>query len=225
MAFVKLTNEKNPKLGVSVNNALNYQDKDGNLKTRQKETALTEVISEAGKVAAMDKGTVSMNISVNGKYNTYFVNRDEKHNIALRPAGDVYNKDKTIYCNLVQKDPSKLAPNEPTHFYAINDKTEAGKALIAGLDTKVVEGEHGKSEYIKVSVRLKNDDLKSELMTLDKDHTAIVSKDGIKIVKDTDLQKSRINEPAPDKDKKAESVKEKAQEKTQEKVQSKGMER
>jgi len=214
MAFIKLTNEDNPKLAVSVDNALNYKDKDGELKQRQKETALTEVIEEAGKVSAMNKGTVSLNVSVNGKYETYFVNRDEKNNIALRPAGDVYNKDKTIYCNSIAKE-------NGGHFYSINDKTEAGKALIDGLDTKVVETEHGRSEYVKASVRLKNDDLKAELVTKDKDHTAIVSKDGIKIVKDTDLQKSQTKEVAPDKDKKAEVKKEKPQAK----VQSKGVER
>lgn len=185
MAFVKLTNEETPKLGVSVDNALNYQDKDGKVQQRQKATALLDVIEEAGKVAAMDKGTVTFNASINGKYENYFVNRDDKGSIILRNSEDPYNKDATVYVNQVQKKDSE------GYFHVINTNTKAGKDLVENIDLKIVEREDGSSQYLKASVRLKNEDLKAELIAKGKDHTAILSKDGVRIVKDKELSKTR----------------------------------
>ncbi len=207
MAFVKLTNEETPKLGVSVDNALNYQDKDGKVQQRQKATALLDVIEEAGKVAAMDKGTVTFNASINGKYENYFVNRDDKGSIILRNSEDPYNKDATVYVNQVQKKDSE------GHFYAINTNTKAGKDLVESIDLKTVERENGNSQYLKASVRLKNEDLKAELISKGKDHTAILSKDGVRIVKDKELSKTQAKE-------KTKEAKPKARE-----AKSRGMER
>mgnify|MGYP001018337531 CR=1 FL=1 len=188
MAFVKLTNEENPKLGVSVDNALNYKDKDGNIKQREAKTALLDVIEEAGKVAAMDKGTVTFNASINGKYENYFVNRDDKGAIILRNSEDPYNKDATVYINQVQKKDSE------GHFFSINQNTKAGKDLIEGINLKKVEREGVDSQYLKASVRLKNEELKTELIAKGKDHTAILSKDGIRIVKDSELTAAKSQE-------------------------------
>ena len=208
MAFVNLTNEENPKLGVSVDNALNYKDKDGKVQQRQKATALLDVIEEAGKVAAMEKGTVTFNASINGKYENYFVNKDDKGTIILRNPKDPYNKDATVYVNQVQK------KDNEGHFYSINTNTKAGKDLVEGIDLKTVEREGGNNQYLKASVRLKNEDLKAQLAAKGKEHTAILSKDGIRIVKDTEFS-SKSQEP-----------KEKAKEaKTAEKAKSKGIER
>lgn len=205
MAFVKLTNEDNPKLGVSIDNALNYKDKDGNLQQRQKVTALLDVIQEAGQVAAMNQGTVTFNAQVNGKYENYFVNRNDNGTIVLRNSEDVYNQDSTVYVNQVKKE-------NGGHYYFINTNNKAGKDLVEGINLKTVERENGKSDYLKVSVRLKNEDLKSELIAKGKDHIAIISKDGIKVVKDSELG--------------AKEPKEKAKEaKTKDKALSKGLER
>jgi len=189
MAFVKLTNEENPKLGVSVDNALNYKDKDGNIKQREAKTALLDVIEEAGKVAAMDKGTVTLNASINGKYENYFVNRDDKGSIILRNSEDPYNKDATVYVNQVPKKESE------GYFYSININTKAGKDLIEGINFKKVEREGVDSQYLKASVRIKNEELKTELIAKGKDHTAILSKDGIRIVKDSELTAAKSQEP------------------------------
>lgn len=208
MAFVKLTNEENPKLGVSVDSALNYKDKDGKVQQRQKATALLDVIEEAGKVAAMNKGTVTFNASINGKYENYFVNKDDKGTIVLRNPKDPYNKDATVYVNQAQKKEGE------GHFYSINTSTKAGKDLVEGVNLKTVERDSGNSQYLKVSVRLKNEDLKAQLVTKGIAHTAILSKDGIRIVKDTELS-SKSQEP-----------KEKAKEaKTADKAKSKDIER
>ncbi|MCK9550437.1 hypothetical protein [Aquamicrobium sp.] len=188
MAFVKLTNEENPKLGVSVDNALNYKDKDGNIKQREAKTALLDVIEEAGKVAAMDKGTVTFNAAIDGKYQNYFVNRDDKGNIKLRNSEDPYNKDATVYVNQVPKKDSE------GYFYSINTNTKAGKDLVEGINLKTVEREGVESKYLKASVRLKNDELKAELTKKGKDHTAIISKDGIRIVKDSELSTTKAQE-------------------------------
>lgn len=202
MAFVKLTNEETPKLAVSVDNALNYQDKDGKVQQRQKATALIDVIEEAGKVAAMDKGTVTFNASINGKYENYFVNRDdEKGSIILRNSEDPYNKDATVYVNQVQKKDSE------GYFHAINTNTKAGKDLVENIDLKIVEREDGSSQYLKASVRIKNEDLKAELIAKGKDHTAILSKDGIRIVKDKELSKTQAKEKTKESKPKAREAK------------------
>lgn len=178
MAFVNLTKEENPKLGVSIDNALNYKDKDGKLAHAQKSTVLINAIKEAGQVAAMDQGTVTFNVSINGKYETYFVDNYEKEgkqSVVLRNAEDPYNKDQTIYLN-------KFQQHEKT-MYSINQETNAGKKALENVDLKEVKNEDGTtSQYIKASVRLKNDKLKDTLLKKGKDHTAILSKNGYKIV-------------------------------------------
>ena len=75
MAFVELTKEENPKLAVQVNNSLKYQDKDGNLKDRQKVTGLIDIVKEAGQVASMGKGAVSLSLNTESGYKNYFVNK------------------------------------------------------------------------------------------------------------------------------------------------------
>lgn len=128
MVFVKLTQEKNPKLAIQTNTSLNYKDKDGNIKQRKPETALLESIKEAGKVAAMEQGTVTLSAAINGEWKNYFVNRMQDYSIRLIPTDDSKNKDKIIYVNSFKTEEGK-------YFYAINTKQEAGKTFVEGLET------------------------------------------------------------------------------------------
>lgn len=50
MAFGKLVNDK---IVIDTNNALNYKNKEGDIQQRKVDTALIDVIKEAGQVAAM----------------------------------------------------------------------------------------------------------------------------------------------------------------------------
>ncbi len=189
MAFVELSKEKNPKLVVSVNNALNYKDKDGELKQRQAKSALTDVLVEAGKVAKMDKGKVMVSIEKNGKYETYFANKmGNTNSIAFANAN---NKDDVIYLNAVDKNDGK------GYFYAINDKAENGKELIEKIGIKEVQNQDNtKSSYVKATVRLKNDELKKELQEKGNNHIAILSKDEIRVILKDDLGKNTTSKEA-----------------------------
>lgn len=181
MAFVKLTQEKNPKLAIQTNTSLNYKDKDGNIKQRKPETALLESIKEAGKVAAMEQGTVTLSAAINGEWKNYFVNRMQDYSIRLIPIDDSKNKDKIIYVNSFKTEEGK-------YFYAINTKQEAGKTFVEGLETNT--SKDGQSSYIKANIRLSNENIKQDLLNKGeqaKDYVAIVSKDGFHVVLEKDL--------------------------------------
>ena len=94
MAFGKLVNDK---IVIDTNNALNYRGKEGDIQQRKVDTALIDVIKEAGQVAAMEHGAVLFSAKVNEVWKNYFVNRDEKtHNIVLKPTNS-QNRDDFIY--------------------------------------------------------------------------------------------------------------------------------
>lgn len=181
MAFVRLTSEKNPKLAVGINTAINYKDKNGELKQRKPETAFIDVINEAGKVAGMEQGSVTMAIEINGQWENFFVNRDENHNISLKPINDPYDIESTIYINSHK--------NKDGNFYcSLNDKTIAGKALKEGIGVSEYVRENGeKSSYIKANVRLANPEIKKQLLEKGEGYLAIVSKDNVKVVSEADL--------------------------------------
>ncbi len=200
MAFVELSKEKNPKLVVSVDNALNYKDKDGELKQRQAKSALTEVLTEAAKVAKMDKGKVMVSIEKDGNYETYFANKmGNTNNVAFSNAN---NKDDVVYLNAVDRNDGK------GYFYAINDRAENAKELIEKIGIKEVQNQDNtKSSYVKATVRLKNDELKKELETKGDNHIAILSKDEIKVVSKDSLGKGKEPKQEQVKEEKAEPKK------------------
>ncbi|EAL9205244.1 hypothetical protein DYU70_08805 [Campylobacter coli] len=55
MAFGKLVNDK---IVIDTNNALNYRSREGDIQQRKVDTALIDIIKEAGQVAAMEHGAV-----------------------------------------------------------------------------------------------------------------------------------------------------------------------
>ncbi|MFA5428476.1 MAG: hypothetical protein WC279_09775 [Sulfurimonas sp.] len=174
MAILELTNEENPKLRVSVNNSINYKTKSGEIKKRKPETALLDVIDEAGKVAGMNKGPVLLSVSVSGEYQNYFVNKDNNNTIILKPAANPNDKENYVYINPIDKQ------NANGYFYVINTKTPAGKKLIDGLDLNVVNnpGNDLSSEYLKVRVTISNDEIKTNLIKQGANNIVILSKDG-----------------------------------------------
>lgn len=199
MAILELTNEKNPKVAVSVNNSLNYKNKDGETKKRNPSTALVDVIEEAGKVANMDKGTVLLSVSINGNYENYFVNKLEDKTITLKPANDPKDKENTIYMNAVDK------KDADGYFYAINTNAEAGKKFVEGVDTTT--NDKSKSEYLKIRVSLSNEDIKKELTAKGPNHIAVLSKEGYRIEANKqkpqkEIKKDAQNKPSPTSSKK-----------------------
>ncbi|EGO3208385.1 hypothetical protein IT721_000380 [Campylobacter jejuni] len=176
MAFGKLVNDK---IVIDTNNALNYKNKEGDIQQRKVDTALIDVIKEAGQVAAMEHGAVLFSAKINDEWKNYFVNRDEKtHNIVLKPTNS-QNRDDFIYIN------SNI--NEQGYFYyTINQKREAAKELIEGIGIIEHQNQDGtKSHYL---VRLYNEELKQELKEKGNEFIAVISNAGIRIVNEAEMK-------------------------------------
>lgn len=200
MAFGRLVNDK---IVIDTNNALNYKNKEGEIQQRKVDTALIDVIKEAGAVAAMEHGSVLFSAKINSEWKNFFVNRDEKtHNIVLKPTNSK-NRDDFIYIN--------SNTNEQGYFYyTINQKRESAKELIEGVGITEHQNQDGsKSHYLETNVRLYNEELKKELKERGGEFVAIISNAGIKVVNETEMkaqkqeqqrqQTQEIKEPAQDK--------------------------
>lgn len=200
MAFGRLVNDK---IVIDANNALNYKNKEGEIQQRKVDTALIDVIKEAGAVAAMEHGSVLFSAKINSEWKNFFVNRDEKtHNIVLKPTNSK-NRDDFIYIN--------SNTNEQGYFYyTINQKRESAKELIEGVGITEHQNQDGsKSHYLETNVRLYNEELKKELKERGGEFVAIISNAGIKVVNETEMkaqkqeqqrqQTQEIKEPAQDK--------------------------
>ncbi|EPZ7486470.1 hypothetical protein ACXR77_001845 [Campylobacter coli] len=207
MAFGKLVNDK---IVVDTNNALNYKGKDGELQQRKVDTALIDVIKEAGQVSAMEVGSVMFSAKVNGDWKNYFVNRDEKtHNIVLKPTNS-QNRDDFIYVN-------SYTNEQGFFYYMINQKREAAKELVEGVGIVEHQNQDGtKSHYLETNVRLYNEELKKELSEKGSEFVAVLSNDGIRVVNENEMK-------AQKKEQQAQQVKE--IEVTSEKKQNQGFER
>ncbi|OCR84604.1 hypothetical protein, partial [Campylobacter fetus] len=189
MAFVRLTNEKSPKLAIDCNNNLNYKNKAGEIKQRQAETALAEIIEEAGKVAAMELGVVTIGAKVDGAWKNYYVDRmQDSKNIVLKPTNSPQNKDTFVYVNSVQRE-------NGSYFYSINNQKEAGKKLIEGIGiSEFTNKDNTKSYYVDAGARLSNENIKKELQEKGAGYLAIASKDGFRIVNEAEMfnQKKQV---------------------------------
>lgn len=194
MAFLELTKEENPKLAVQVNNSLKYQDKDGNLKDRQKVTALIDIVREASSVAGMDKGAVMLSLGTNEKgkdgkdiYKNYFVNKNKNEDIVLTPMDKALqsNKDEYIYFN------KKVNTNEPDKYFYNMSKAGNSEKIVDSIKINKTE----KSAYLSARVTLKNDDIHDDLSFKENDtgerHTAIIGKEKLEIVSNAELQARR----------------------------------
>ncbi|WP_104722733.1 hypothetical protein [Helicobacter mesocricetorum] len=206
MAFGRLVNDK---IVIDTNNALNYKNKEGEIQQRKVDTALIDVIKEAGAVAAMEHGSVLFSAKVNDEWKNFFVNRDEKtHNIVLKPTNSK-NRDDFVYIN--------SNTNEQGYFYyTINQKRESAKELIEGVGITEHQNQDGsKSHYLETNVRLYNEELKKELQERGGEFVAIISNAGIKVVNESEMKAQ-----------KQEQQRQQTQEiKEPEKTQDKGIER
>ncbi|EOG5247132.1 hypothetical protein ACRIGC_002037, partial [Campylobacter jejuni] len=152
------------------------------IQQRKVDTALIDVIKEAGQVAAMEHGAVLFSAKINDEWKNYFVNRDEKtHNIVLKPTNS-QNRDDFIYIN------SNI--NEQGYFYyTINQKREAAKELIEGIGIIEHQNQDGtKSHYLETNVRLYNEELKQELKEKGNEFIAVISNAGIRIVNEAEMK-------------------------------------
>ncbi|WP_308400745.1 hypothetical protein [Campylobacter insulaenigrae] len=179
MAFGKLVNDK---IVIDTNNALNYKNQEGELQQKRVDTALIDVIKEAGQVAAMEHGSVLFSAKIHGEWKNFFVNRDEKtYNIVLKPTNSK-NRDDFIYVN------SNV--NEQGYFYyTINQKREAAKELIEGVGITEHQNQDGsKSHYLETNVRLYNEELKEELSKKGKEFVALIANGYIKVVNEAEMK-------------------------------------
>lgn len=179
MAFGRLVNDK---IVIDTNNALNYKNKEGDIQQRKVDTALIDVIKEAGQVAAMEHGAVLFSAKINGDWKNYFVNRDEKtHNIVKKPTNS-QNRDDFIYIN------SNV--NEQGYFYyTINQKRESAKELIEGVGIIEHQNQDGsKSHYLETNVRLYNEELKNELKEKGKEFVVVISNAGFEVVNEAEMK-------------------------------------
>lgn len=188
MSLAKLDNSKNPKIVILSDSALNYiADKEkGTLNQKSPKTAAINVIREAGKVSAMDLGSVQVAFKTYGKWQNYFVDRDEENGtITMKPCENPKDRDGFIYINITEREDGKGT------YYAINEKTDAGKKFVQGLGVRdwVNENSGQVSSYIEGRVTLKNDALKEELMQKGEGYLAILSKNGFEVKLESELNK------------------------------------
>ncbi|MCR8708802.1 hypothetical protein [Campylobacter sp. RM5063] len=197
MAFVRLSNGNHPRLMVDVNNALNYKDtQTGEIKQRQVATALVDVIEEAGKVVGMDKGAVTASFKVNNEWKNYFVRRDkENFNIVLLPTDpqERSNRDNHIFIN------NNWNEETDRFYYTINDKREAGKALVEGIGISEFQNQDGsKSFYLDTNIKLTNKEIKEELekIKLEKGdgYLAIVRSTGFEIKNEAEMKEQKAKQ-------------------------------
>lgn len=182
MAVVTLDKGKNPKAVVNVDNSLNYQDKEGNLQSKQIKTAITEIAEEAGKVTAMGFGAVTMSVKDSeGAYKNYFVNRNENNGtITLVPTDlqDKTDSSQNVYFNRHSKENN----GKNYFFYTLNDKSEAGKAFLENLSTTEWQDKDGANRSnLEARVVLHNPELVKQLKEKGENALAVVSKDNFRI--------------------------------------------
>ncbi|AXK48596.1 hypothetical protein CRU87_06695 [Aliarcobacter trophiarum LMG 25534] len=187
MAFVELTKEENPKLAVQVNNSLKYQDKDGNLKDRQKPTALLDIVREASSVAGMDKGAVMLSLNTENGFKNYFVNKNKNEDIVLAPMDKALqsNKDEYIYFN------KKVNTNEPDKYFYSMSKSGNAEKIVDSIKVNTTD----KSAYLGARVTLSNKDLLQDMIKFENDSgeksVATIGKDTLKIETMAELQARR----------------------------------
>lgn len=188
MSLAKLDNSKDPKIVIVANSALNYvADKEtGALGTKTPKTAAINIIREAGSVSGMDVGTVTVAFKNYGKWQNYFVDRNETNGtISLKPCDKPNDREGFIYVNAVQREDGKGM------FYAFNEKTEAGRNFVQGLSTRDWTNEQtGQvSSYVEGRATLKNDTLKQEMLEKGDGHIAILSRNGFEVKLESELNK------------------------------------
>ena len=187
MAFVELTKEENPKLAVQVNNSLKYQDKDGNLKDRQKPTALLDIVREASSVAGMDKGAVMLSLNTENGFKNYFVNKNKNDDVVLAPMDKALqsNKDEYIYFN------KKVNTDEPDKYFYSMSKSGNAEKIVDSIKVNTTD----KSAYLGARVTLSNKDLLQDMIKFENDSgeksVATIGKDTLKIETMAELQARR----------------------------------
>ena len=187
MAFLELTKEEKPKLAVQVNNSLKYKDKDGNLQDRQKVTALIDIVREASSVAGMDKGAVMLSLNTENGFKNYFVNKNKNEDIVLAPMDKALqeNKDEYIYFN------KKVNTNDPDKYFYNMSKAGNSEKIVDSIKVN----ETDKSAYLGARVTLSNQEILQDMLKIENDtkerQTAIIGKDKLEIVSNSELQARR----------------------------------
>ena len=185
MALAKLDNTEFQKIVLVTNSSTNYVTKDGETKQREPKTAALSMIQEAAVVAGYNVGSVTASFKQYGKWENYFVNKNqETGTITLRPTKEPNNRENFVYVNPV-------TTQDGRSFYAFNERSEVGKNFVQGLSTKEWQRDKNSEmlKYVEGRVTLKNDDLQSALKEKGQGFIAVLSKDGIEIRSEADLKK------------------------------------
>lgn len=196
MSIIQL--DKNQNLMASVENELDYINKDGVKAIKNVETAITQVVREANSLVKNNAGNVFVSIQdKNEQYATYYPREVQNGGaIVLMPSGrDQAEKNKgPIYFNKVYETDEKgfLKVNEktgePLYFYSINKESPAAKDLIDNIKVNEFQRQDGSlGQSISMRVGLNNPELAQSITEFqkaphDKSKTvAVISYEGVRI--------------------------------------------
>lgn len=148
---------------LKVDNGLEYETKEKEIKQMKKETAIMNVVKNAieAKNAGFEKASINFTTqNANGEkeYHTYFLNVAGNGNVALNPKDK--DKDPTIWINKFENDGkasySFSKEKNADGQYVLNEK------IAAFLDSVETKEANGKS-FVGVNVLLNDQNLKQEL--------------------------------------------------------------
>lgn len=150
---------------LKVDNSLDYETKDKEVRQMKKETAVLNVVKNAieAKNAGFEKASISFttqNENGDREYSSYYVDVAKNGNVALNPRDK--DKDPTIWIKKFENKDGKVSygfskdAKGDGQGFALNDK------VAAFLDSVEVKEANGKS-YVGVNVSLNDPALKKEL--------------------------------------------------------------
>lgn len=150
---------------LKVDNGLDYETKDKEVRQMKKETAVLNVVKNAieAKNAGFEKASISFttqNENGDREYSSYYVDVAKNGNVALNPRDK--DKDPTIWIKKFENKDGKVSygfskdAKGDGQGFALNDK------VTAFLDSVEVKEANGKS-YVGVNVSLNDPALKKEL--------------------------------------------------------------
>lgn len=177
---------------LKVDNALDYETKEKEIKQMKKETAILNVIENAiaAKNANFDKATINfttLNQDGEKAYNIYFINFTSNGNVALSPQDKELNP--TIWIQKFEKD-GKVSYGFAKENFGKGPLNEKVASFLNSVEVKEYNDKH----YVGVNVALNDKDLKSQLLQNGEKAYAVIKNNGeIKIEKGNIPKEATLN--------------------------------
>lgn len=185
---------------LKVDNGLDYETKDKEVRRMKKETAVLNVVKNAieAKNAGFEKASISFttqNENGDREYSSYYVDVAKNGNVALNPRDK--DKDPTIWIKKFEDKDGKVSygfskdAKGDGQGFALNDK------VAAFLDSVEVKEANGKS-YVGVNVSLNDPALKKELFAKQQESGkkayAVIKKNGEIRIEQGDIPKDNAKQ-------------------------------